>query len=84
MNPLAISKAVVAAIVSTGAGAVVGNAIKQSTPTDLVVYKKIAIGVGGFVLSAAAGQQASKYVSEQIDSTLTQIQELKDRFTKKN
>lgn len=84
MNTLTITKAVVDAVVSAGAGAVVGNAIKQTTPIDVKIAQKISIAVGGFVLSGLVGSQASKYASEQIDSTIVQIQALKASLKKDN
>lgn len=83
MNPATIAKAAVDIIVSTGVGAVVGNAIKMSTPLDATITKKISIGVGGFVLSGMVGSHAAKYTGEQIDTTLTQVRALKETLTKK-
>lgn len=84
MNPLGIIKTVSDIVVSVGAGAVVGNAIKATTPLDLTLVKKISLGVGGFVLSSMAGSYASKYVTDQIDSTTNQLKELKSTLKKKD
>lgn len=84
MNPMTIVKGVVDLAVSAGAGAVVGNAIKMSTPADAKKIQKISIAVGGFVLSGLVGAQASKYATEQIDTTLAQIKEVKASFKKSN
>lgn len=83
MNPLQIAKAAVDLVVSAGAGAVVGNAIKASTPLDAKAIQKIVIGVGGLTLSGLVGSQASQYAGQQIDSTLSQIQAVKAAFHKK-
>lgn len=84
MNPMTIVKSVVDLAVSAGAGAVVGNAIKQSTPANAKLVQKISIGVGGFVLSGLVGAQASKYATEQIDTTIEQIKAVKASFKKNN
>lgn len=77
-DALSLVKNVTCLIVSAGVGAVVGNAIKASTPEELKILQKISIGVGGFVLSGMVGNFASKYTDEQIDSTVSQFTELKD------
>lgn len=80
MNPITISKSVVDAVVGIGVGAVVGNAIKMSTPADVKLPTKICITVGGFVLSGLVAHHASKHATEQIDITLEQIKELKENI----
>ena len=77
-DALSLVKNVTTLVVSAGVGAVVGNAIKASTPEDLKILQKISIGVGGFVLSGMVGSFASKYADEQIDTTVSQFTELKD------
>lgn len=83
MTPLTITKMIADVVVSAGAAAVVGNAIKASTPATLKTTQKVSIAVGGFVLSSMVGAAASKHTSEQIDTTLAQIQGLKAVFKKK-
>lgn len=78
MNPLAIAKTATGLIVSVGAGAVVSNAIKASTPASTKVIAKIAIGVGGFVLSSMVGEMATKYVNENIENGLNVFKQAKD------
>lgn len=73
MNPLSLVKTVVEITVSVGVGAVVGNAIKASTPAGIHVVKRVAIGVGGFVLSSMVGDMATKYATETIDETASKI-----------
>lgn len=84
MNPMTIVKGIVDLAVSAGAGAVVGNAIKQSTPADVKTINKISLAVGGFVLSGLVGAHASKFATDQIDSTIAQIKEVKASFKKSN
>lgn len=84
MNPTTIFKAVTDILVSAGVGAVVGNAIKVSTPANVNIAQKISIGVGSLALSGMVGSQTAKYTSEQIDSTVEQLKALKTLFQKKN
>lgn len=67
MNKLNILKSATGMIVSAGAGAIVGNAIKMSTPADVKTIGKVLIAVGGFALSGMVGEAASKYTSDSID-----------------
>ena len=69
--------------VSMGAGAITGNLIKNSTPADAKKVTKVAIGIGGFVISSAVGSWASNYATEQIDGTVEQIAGIKDAFKSK-
>ena len=81
MNPLSLVKTVVEVVVSVGVGAVVGNAIKASTPTNTHVVKRVAIGVGGFVLSSMVGDLATKYTNETIDDTADKIKKFMNKET---
>lgn len=82
MNIPAIGAMVISSVVSSGVGAVVGNAIKASTPANATTLKKVTIGVGGLVLSSMVGQQAVRHTGEQIDQTMHQISELKGALKK--
>lgn len=67
MNKLNLLKSTTGLIVSAGAGAVVGNAIKASTPEDVKTAGKVLIVIGGAVLSSMVGDMASKYTADSID-----------------
>lgn len=67
MNPVAIVKGIVGLVASAGAGTVVGNAIKATTPAQLTTINKVLVGVGGVVLSGAVGDIVVKYTSKQIE-----------------
>lgn len=77
MNAIPIAKMAAEIVVSFGAGAVVSNAIKMSTPANARRFQKVAIGVGGFVLSGMVGDYAVKYATENIDNLVTQYQAAK-------
>lgn len=68
MNIVPIVKTVAGVATSFGAGAVVGNAIKATTPTNMKRATKILVGFGAVVLSSIAGDVAGRYVEEQIQN----------------
>ena len=67
MNKLNILKSATGLIVSAGAGTIVGNAIKASTPADVKTAGKVLIAVGGFALTGMVGEMAAKYATDSID-----------------
>jgi len=68
MNIVPIIQTVAGLISSVSAGAVVGNAVKATTPADIKRVNKVLVTIGGFVLSGVAGDLASKYVEKEIGS----------------
>lgn len=70
MAVLPIVKTVVSAVVSVGAGAVVGNALKIGTPTGLHVLKRAAIAVGSFALASMIGDKTAQYAEDSIDEVV--------------
>lgn len=77
MNALTIVKGITTTIVSIGAGAVVENAIKATTPADIRNAKRIALAVGGFAISSMVAEAATGYVKEKIDDVVTAFKEEK-------
>lgn len=73
MKKLDVLKSVTGLIVSAGAGAIVGNTVKMSTPADAKIINKICIGVGSVVLSSMVGDMAAKYTADTIDETAENI-----------
>lgn len=73
MNIFGIVKIGVEAVVATGAGAVVGNILKISTPENINRTQKILLGVGGFVLTSMVGDAAGKWVGHSIDEVATAV-----------
>lgn len=67
MNPVAIVKGIVGLVASAGAGTVVGNAIKATTPARLTTINKVLVGAGGVALSGAVGDIVGKYATKQIE-----------------
>lgn len=77
MNPLDLIKLVTNAAISFGIGNVVGNVIKQNSPTNVKLVRKVAIGIGGFFLSSMITDKVSKHAEEQIDEVAEKVSKLK-------
>ena len=77
MNPLNLIKSVVEIVVSVGVGSIVGNAIKQTTPANAHIVKRISVGIGGFVLSSMVSHHATNYTSKTIDETVEKIKNIR-------
>lgn len=73
MKKFDIFKNVAELAVSIGVGAVVGNAIKATTPDDLRAYSRFAVKLGGIVLSGIAVKQAQRFVRSEIDDIFKKI-----------
>lgn len=74
MSKLDILKGGIELLVSIGVGAIVGNAIKITADNDATKFKKVAIGVGAFVLSSMVTDAAVKYTNTRIDEAAATIQ----------
>ena len=60
-----------------GVGLIADEALKVIKPQNLTGFKKVAVKVGGFVLSTMIADKASDYVGETIDKTVNEIKEFK-------
>ena len=56
-----------------GVGLIADEALKVVKPRNLTGFKKVAVKVGGFVLSTMIADKASDYVGETIDKTVNEI-----------
>lgn len=70
MNILPLVKSVTGLATSLGAGAVVGNAIKASTPLSLNRVQKVFVTIGAVTLSSVAGDLAANYIENQIQEVV--------------
>ena len=70
MDILGITKNVVGFVASMGVGAVVGNAIKITTPPDLTRLSKFLVKAGTVTFVGISGVAASKYVENTIDEVV--------------
>lgn len=54
-------------VMTVGAGAIVGNAVRFTTPSGLSVLKRACIGLGSFVLGSVAGDACINYTNNFVD-----------------
>lgn len=62
-------------ITGFGAGLIADEALKMVKPKNLTGLKKVAVKVGGFVLSMMVADKASTYVEQMWDDTAKDIKE---------
>lgn len=70
MNIIGAAKAGVGLVTSFGVGAIIGNAIKATTPATLKPVSKALIFVGSFAITSAVGDLAANYVEKQIQDVV--------------
>lgn len=73
MSKVDIFKQVSSIVVSIGVGAIVGNAIKATTPAQINTIKKVCIGIGSFVLTSMVSDAVTKYSEAKIDNGVANI-----------
>lgn len=69
-------KQVVTLIVTAGVGAIIGNAIRHTSPPDMSLIKKAAVGVGSVVLTGMVSDAATDYTENAIDTTVQEVKEM--------
>ena len=76
INVLGIVKGATGLVASAGAGAVVGNLVKATTPYDTSKFQKVLVAVGGYTIGAVLGDLSAKYVTDQIDEYAARVHDL--------
>lgn len=69
-------KVVAGIVVSIGVGAIVGNAIKATTPANVSTIKKVCISVGAFVLSGIITDKAVSYTETKITEAIESVKKM--------
>ena len=72
---LGLIKSGIQIISGIGVGYIADAAIDMVKPKNLTGLKKVAVKVGGFVLSAMVADKASNYVEEMWDSTVGEVKD---------
>ncbi len=68
-NPkLEVFKTFLGIFVTIGAGCVVGNAVKFTTPSGLSSFKKLGVAIGSIALTNFIGGKMGDYAEDQVDS----------------
>lgn len=78
MNIIAVIKPVTTVVASIGVGAVIGNIIKATTPVEVTLVQKVAIGVGAFVLVNVLGDLAARSIHETVDNVAEGVEVIKE------
>ena len=78
INPVTVTKLVATGATSWGAGVIVKNAIKVTTPTDIGSMKKIGVFIGGFAVAGIVSDAASKYTGNIIDDCVAAYETVKN------
>ncbi len=73
MKKMELAKAGLEIIVSVGVGAIVGNAIKATTPSTLKGIGKISVALGSLVLTGIASDLATKYTDDRINEAVETV-----------
>lgn len=60
--------------IGVGAGCVVGNAVRFTTPANIGAVKRLCIGVASLAMGCMLGDKTSEYVSGQIDMAMDAIE----------
>lgn len=79
MNKLEILKRTVETVVSVGVAAVIGNAIKSTTPVDIKTYSKVIVGIGGFVVSTMVKNEATKRTNNKFDEIAQEFKDAREK-----
>lgn len=66
MNIVPIIKLAASGVTALGTGAVVGNLVKATTPTDISKVQKVIATAGSFVVGGVLADLASRYVEGEI------------------
>jgi hypothetical protein len=62
-------------VVSSGAAAVISNAVKATTPSDIKKLKRLSIWVGTAAISGLVAEHSTKRVMKAYDSVVDAIKE---------
>jgi len=73
MKKIEIVKKVLEVAVSIGVGAVVGNLVKSTTPSDVGKINKFFIAVGSMVLTGVLTDASTKYAEATFTKTVDEI-----------
>lgn len=79
MKKMDMIKTVGGIIVSVGVGAIIGNAIKCTTPSNVGTIKRFCIGAGSLVLTSMIGDKAVQYTEDKICKAVQSIKNMVEK-----
>ena len=71
-------KTVVGLVTGVGAGTIVGNIVKATTPETVTRVGRITIVIGTFFVGGMVGDAAAKYATGQVDALYTWVKSIKN------
>ena len=80
MNPMTAFLKIADLGVGIGAGAVVTNLVKSTTPVGTNPIMKVAVGIGSMVISNMVGDAASKYVKRNVEELSDELKKAKSEI----
>lgn len=66
-------KVIVGSASSIGAGTVISNIVKATTPETVTMVGRISITIGTVVISGMIGEMAAKYATGEVDKIFTWV-----------
>jgi hypothetical protein len=72
-NAVTIARFATRTVVSSGAAAIVSNAVKATTPDDIKKLKKLSIAVGTMAIGGIVAEAANKHVMKGFDDIVNGI-----------
>lgn len=78
LTPITVTKLVATGATSWGAGIIVKNAIKMTTPADIGSIKKVGVVIGGFAVAGIVSDAASRYTGRMIDDCVHAYETVKN------
>lgn len=76
---IATAKSIIGLAASVGAGQVVTNVIRTTTPYQISKVGKVLTGVGGFVIGTMVGDAASKYAEGRMTEMAEQVKDVMNK-----
>lgn len=73
MISIAMVKTITTALVSTGSGMVIGNAVKATTPKAVSGLSKILVSVGSFAIGSFVADHMSTYTDKKVDEVVEAV-----------
>lgn len=77
INTVGIIKGVAEFAASAGAGIVVGNLIKATTPDDVTRFQKVLVGIGAYTIGGVLSSLSGKYIANEIQGVADKIEALR-------
>lgn len=78
ISKITVAKLAITGTTSWGAGIIVKNAIKATTPADIGSIKKVGVMIGGFAVVGIVSDAASRYTGRMVDDCVHAYETVKN------